>query len=112
MSGFVVVVKVVVVTVVVGVVTVAVAFVVVDENTGKIVSVMLTSGKEVVSTVVETDAGSSFHSIVVTKSILSSLALSCIVVTTATVVVAPATTRNIKMPLMSITTFLTSPETS
>ena len=77
-----------------------------------VVAVMLTSGKEVVSIVVETDAGRSFHSNVVIKSILSSFTLFCIVVINAAVVVAPATTRNIKMPLMRITTFLTFPETS
>ena len=104
MSGVVVVV-VAVVVVVVTIVVVTVVSVVVEENTGEMVSVKLSS---VVSTVVERDAIMSFSPVVV-KSILFSCALSCIVVITAAVVVAPATIRNIKMPLMRKIAFLVFP---
>ena len=112
MSGFVVVVKVVVVVVTVVVVRVVVFIVtfvvVVEENTGEMVSVKLTS----VFTVVETEAVRSF-SIVVIKSTFTSWALSCTVVITAAVVIAPAeTNKNIEMTFMRITTFLVFPETS
>ena len=123
MSGFVVVVKdVVVVITVVVVVRVVVVRVVVfivtvvvveEEYKGEMVSVKLTSVREVVFTVVETEAVRSF-SIVVIKSTLSSGALFCTVVITAVVVnIAPAeTNKNIEMTFMRITTFLVFPETS
>ena len=100
MSGFVVVVTVVVYVVIV----------VEEENKGELVSVKLTS-VTVVFNVVESDAVRSF-SVVVIKSILSSCGLFCIVVITAAVVIAPVTTKNIKMTLMRITAFLLFPEPS
>ena len=106
----VVVVTVVVVRIVVDIV--AVVFVVDEENTGELVLVKLTSVNEVVFTVVETEAVRSF-SIVVIKSSFSSCALSCTVVITVAVVIAPAeTNKKIKMTFMRITTFLVFPETS
>ena len=94
----------VVVVVVITVVVVVDVFKVV----GKMVSVKLIS---VVANVVETDAVKSFSVVVavVIKSIWSLSDLSCIVVFTAAAVVTPATTINIKMLLIRITTFLTSP---
>ena len=75
MSGLVVVAKVVVVVVTVVVVRVVVVIVtvvvVVEENTGEIISVKLTSGREVVFTVVETEAVRSFSTVVI-KSTFSS----------------------------------------
>ena len=124
MSGFVVVFRVVVVVVVtvvvvvvvtvvvrvVVVVTDAAVVVVVEEENGEMVSVKLTS-VTVVFNVVESDAGRSCSAVVI-KSILSSFSLSCIVVTTAAVVIAPVTTKNIKMTLMKITAFLVFPDLS
>ena len=107
MSGFVVVVTVVVIVVVSVVVVVVV---VVEEENGEMVSVKLTS-VTVVFNVVESDAGRSCSAVVI-KSILSSFSLSCIVVTTAAVVIAPVTTKNIKMTLMKITAFLVFPDLS
>ena len=112
MSGFVVVFRVVVdvdVRVVV-VITDAAVVVVVEEENGEMVSVKLTS-VTVVFNVVESDAGRSCSAVVI-KSILSSFSLSCIVVTTAAVVIAPVTTKNIKMTLMKITAFLVFPDFS
>ena len=109
MSGFVVVFRVVVTVVVrvVVVVTDAAVVVVVEEENGEMVSVKLTS----VTVVVESDAGRSCSAVVI-KSILSSFSLSCIVVTTAAVVIAPVTTKNIKMTLMKMTAFLVFPDLS
>ena len=104
----VVVVKVVVVTAVADVTDVVDVDVFVEENTGEMVSVKLSS---VVPTLVESDVVMSFSPVVV-KSISVCCALSCIVVITAFVVVTPATTRNIKMPLMRIIPFFVFPETS
>ena len=112
MSGFVVVFRVVVDVVVrvVVVVTDAAVVVVVEEENGEMVSVKLTS-ITVVFNVVESDAGRSCSAVVI-KSILSSFSLSCIDVTTAAVVIAPVTTKNIKMTLMKITAFLVFPDLS
>ena len=72
--------------------------IVVEENTGKMVSVFrLTSVSRVVFDVVGNYAGKSFPIVVATK--------------TATVVNAPATTKNIRMNFMRLTTFPVTPET-
>ena len=111
MSGFVVGVTVVVIVVSVVVVAVTDVVVVVEvENKGEMVSVKLTS-VTIVSNVVDSDAGRSCSAVVI-KSILSSFSLSCIVVTTAAVVIAPVTPKNIKMTLMKITAFLVFPDPS
>ena len=102
MSGFVVDVRVVAVVKVAVTVVIKVFIVVVEEeNEGEMVCVKLAS-----VTVVKTDSVRSFSNVVI-KSILS-----CIVVITAAVVIAPVTTENIKKTLMRITAFLLFPEPS
>ena len=102
MSGFVVDVRVVAVVKVAVTVVIKVFIVVVEEeNEGEMVCVKLAS-----VTVVKTDSVRSFSNVVI-KSILS-----CIVVITAAVVIAPVTTKNINITFVRIRAFLFFPEPS